>query len=170
MKIHLTESLHKSKRVFIDCDELTNLEFLFDYVGSQTQFMLALMSTELLFRPWCLGELVTAHVRQVRVVQLAFPNFVLPDQQIIAHYESYVDVGILAPYGIDHIMIQDMLHWLRGTSPMVLSASVSDRTLPNPTLNSLDPRTKGERGRGERQSVLCFRDNFWHSSTPRFRI
>merc|ERR1712203_447316 len=77
-------------RVFVDCDDLSNLDKLFDYVGSQTQTLIALCSKELLTRPWCVGELVTCKARSVEVLRVIFEDFAEPTQAFIDSYEQLV--------------------------------------------------------------------------------
>ena len=97
----------KSTRVFIDCDDLKNLEMLFEYVGRQTDTVVVLFSKELLLRPWCVGELVTAHLSlAVKITPVLFPDFVAPDKNFIRQYDASVDIRCLAPHGIDTSMIQ----------------------------------------------------------------
>ena len=45
---------------FIDSDDLKDLDKLFDYVGSDTANFLVIGSKEVLLRPCCVGEIVTA--------------------------------------------------------------------------------------------------------------
>merc|ERR1712048_1549301 len=70
LKMQLLESVDPAKkvRVWIDCDDLTNLEMLFDYVGSQSDNVVILISKELFMRPWCMGELVTSYLRGVTML------------------------------------------------------------------------------------------------------
>ena len=99
---------------FIDCDDLTNLDMLFDYVGSQSKNLVVLMSKELLLRPWCIGELCVGKLNKVLVTPVRFPDFVVPDAAFIESYDSIVDINCLAPFGIDAAVIRDMLQWIVG--------------------------------------------------------
>eukprot|EP00930_Biecheleria_cincta_P065340 TRINITY_DN5110_c0_g1_i4.p1 TRINITY_DN5110_c0_g1~~TRINITY_DN5110_c0_g1_i4.p1 ORF type:complete len:1421 (-),score=213.93 TRINITY_DN5110_c0_g1_i4:543-4754(-) len=129
LKLHLTElcskSLrHRHQKVFIDSDDLKNLEFLFDYVGSQSEHIVVLMSEELLLRPWCMGELVTAHLHQpgLKMVPVRWSDFTRPDDEFISNYSSHVDCSCLLPHNITIQMIQSMLGWLRDLPGLSLPA------------------------------------------------
>lgn len=41
-----------------DCDQLENLDFLFDVVRSSTKSIVVVLTPELLKRVWCAGEIV----------------------------------------------------------------------------------------------------------------
>lgn len=47
-------------RVFLDCDQLENLDLLFDIVRSSTQSVVVVLTRDLLKRVWCAGEITTA--------------------------------------------------------------------------------------------------------------
>jgi len=63
-------------------------EKLFDYVGTQTEILVVLHSKELVLRPWCMGELVTAHLKQpgVKIASIYFPDHTAPDDELIQGY------------------------------------------------------------------------------------
>ena len=61
LKVCVLEALLSREHVFIDCYDLQNREFVFDYVGNQSKTAVALEPRELLLVLWCLGELVTMH-------------------------------------------------------------------------------------------------------------
>eukprot|EP00913_Durusdinium_trenchii_P013561 g12731.t1 len=72
LKIYFDEfsaksALYRNQQVFLDIDNLNNMEQFLDYVGSQSENVVVLFSGELLFRPWCLGELVMAHLERSRI-------------------------------------------------------------------------------------------------------
>ena len=45
--------------VFLDCDQLENLDILFDVVRSSTKNVVVVLTPELLKRVWCAGEIAT---------------------------------------------------------------------------------------------------------------
>jgi len=57
------------RRIFYDCDDLSNLGEIFDAV-KQSENLLVILSGETLCRPWCIGEIVTAHHCNVHMVPL----------------------------------------------------------------------------------------------------
>merc|ERR1712032_1489489 len=67
LKMHFLDiSSGKKFRVWLDCDDLLNLDKLFDYVG-ESDNVVVLMSKELLTRRWCIGELTTAHLKSTNL-------------------------------------------------------------------------------------------------------
>eukprot|EP00930_Biecheleria_cincta_P091975 TRINITY_DN816_c0_g1_i4.p1 TRINITY_DN816_c0_g1~~TRINITY_DN816_c0_g1_i4.p1 ORF type:complete len:1626 (-),score=295.71 TRINITY_DN816_c0_g1_i4:39-4916(-) len=48
-------------RIFYDCDDLKSLSTIFDAV-KQSRSLIIILSGETLCRPWCVGEVVTAHL------------------------------------------------------------------------------------------------------------
>jgi hypothetical protein len=119
LKVVLQEKLGAKKRVFIDCDDLQDIGMLFEYVGSQSETIVVLMSKELLLRPWCIGELVTAHLKckESQVATVRFPDFDIPKDKVIEDYGALVDISCLAPYGLDLAMVQSMLRWICDLPP-----------------------------------------------------
>jgi len=115
-----TVSSSRKFRVWIDCDDLTNLEMLFDYVGSQSENIVILMSKELFQRPWCMGELVTAMVQKTPMRPVRFPDFAELTDEFIDGYNNHVDISCLAPLGIGLEQIQAMLRFVREKPPLVL--------------------------------------------------
>eukprot|EP00930_Biecheleria_cincta_P035797 TRINITY_DN2459_c0_g1_i4.p1 TRINITY_DN2459_c0_g1~~TRINITY_DN2459_c0_g1_i4.p1 ORF type:complete len:1420 (-),score=174.31 TRINITY_DN2459_c0_g1_i4:106-3750(-) len=132
LKLDLTELCPKSlqcrhQEVFLDSDDLTSLELLFDYVGSRSEQVVVLMTKEILLRPWCIGELVTAHLHQprVKIMPVFWPDFTRPDDGFISRYTSHVDCSCLVPHNITTRMIQSMLGWLRDLPGLSLPSLVT---------------------------------------------
>ncbi|CAJ1422704.1 unnamed protein product [Effrenium voratum] len=137
LKIHLDELCAKSavfrnQLVFLDCDHLQSLEYLFDYVATQSQNMVLLLSNELLMRPWCLGELTASYLKQprIRMIPIYWADFICPDDDFIQNIKSVVDIASLLPHGITTEMIEDSLHWMRSLPflrlPRALDGKVMD--------------------------------------------
>merc|ERR1711988_574319 len=70
LKIELVASDAFKGRIFIDSDDLTDIDMLFEYVGHQSDKVLVLCSTDLIMRPWCMGELVTAVANRVPTLKV----------------------------------------------------------------------------------------------------
>ena len=98
----------KALKVFIDCDDLVNLEDLFDYVASHTATVVVLLNKEILSRPWCLGELVTAHKHKVAMAIVEFPDFPRSSGKVPADH-VLPDITCLGPSGMNETMIQEMI-------------------------------------------------------------
>eukprot|EP00931_Biecheleriopsis_adriatica_P108855 TRINITY_DN8312_c0_g1_i4.p1 TRINITY_DN8312_c0_g1~~TRINITY_DN8312_c0_g1_i4.p1 ORF type:complete len:1606 (-),score=256.91 TRINITY_DN8312_c0_g1_i4:24-4841(-) len=118
-KLRLSSTDKLPGGVFIDSDDLTNLDNLFDYVGNQTGTLAVLCSAELLYRKWCVGELVTAMTRNVKTVLIRLPGFELPSQDFITQYTSAVpDIAELSSFGVSLEQVQETMHWLH-TLPII---------------------------------------------------
>jgi len=68
LKYRLCHSLNSQGRVFVDSDNLDDLDLLFSYVGEDTKVLVVLCSPEIFTRPWCIGEMTTARLMKVPVV------------------------------------------------------------------------------------------------------
>lgn len=64
-----------SSPVFLDSDHLNDLDSLFDTVRSEVANLVVVLSQKVLTRPWCAGEMVTAHRHMVPMVPLACDDF-----------------------------------------------------------------------------------------------
>merc|ERR1719160_2202520 len=60
MKVYLLKIKKVARKVFMDSDDLQDLDLLFGYVCSHTENFVIIISPELFKRPWCIGEMVTA--------------------------------------------------------------------------------------------------------------
>lgn len=128
LKICLLESRCVTRKVFIDSDDLTDLDKLFSFVQNETQTLVVLLTQELFARPWCVGELVTCHMNRVRVAPVAFPDFVVPEVDML----ELAHTKVLMEHCITTQMVQDMWHWLMNgnhgqtTLPETIGQSVLD--------------------------------------------
>lgn len=62
---------HSSDRVFLDSDELQDLDSLFECVRSQVAYLVPLLTPGLMMRPWCVGELATAYLNKVSILPIS---------------------------------------------------------------------------------------------------
>merc|ERR1719159_1023215 len=62
---------HSSAQVFLDSDQLEELDLIFDIVRSCSQNLVVLLTKETLFRMWCAGEIATAVSCEVPIVPVA---------------------------------------------------------------------------------------------------
>jgi len=123
------QSATRAKTVFLDSDNLLNLDKLFDYVGSQSDVLVVLSSSKILTRPWCMGELVTGMNHGVNTVKVIVPGFKAPDKDFIDNYKTYVpDIVCLAERGISLEMVQKMMGWLN-ECPAINISGISKGTL-----------------------------------------
>jgi len=112
LKIHLLEHPKVTRQVFVDADDLENLDTLFETIRSQVETIVAVATKELLCRPWCVGELVTAHVNQVTTVPLFYADFEMPTDTFISAVDTMVDMEPLVQNGIDVEAVKEMMFWV----------------------------------------------------------
>eukprot|EP00930_Biecheleria_cincta_P062831 TRINITY_DN48286_c0_g1_i1.p1 TRINITY_DN48286_c0_g1~~TRINITY_DN48286_c0_g1_i1.p1 ORF type:complete len:600 (+),score=79.75 TRINITY_DN48286_c0_g1_i1:129-1802(+) len=88
--------------VFIDSDDLKELDQLFDIVKCKVGHLVVYLTRETLSRPWCAGEIVTAFRVGIKVTAVKTPSFMPPTDEHFAELESYLDLSStkLTPYGI----------------------------------------------------------------------
>ncbi|CAK9019864.1 unnamed protein product [Durusdinium trenchii] len=136
LKIYFDEfsaksALYRNQQVFLDIDNLNNMEQFLDYVGSQSENVVVLFSGELLFRPWCLGELVMAHLERsrIRTMPVYWPDMTSLDDNAVQSILGQVDTVSLLPHGITSEMIEDMLPWFRSLPYVRLPRSLDSRVM-----------------------------------------
>jgi len=87
--------------VFLDSEDLNNLSDLQERVR-RTHFVVALLTQDVLTRPWCIVEIVTARASNVPVLLVSIDksgfNFTYPDE---AFYKRLRDGEIIDPAGIE---------------------------------------------------------------------
>ena len=62
-------------QIFLDSDDLLNLDTLFDTVSQRTQNLVLLLTREILQRPWCVGEIVCSMRAKVHMVCVQCDDF-----------------------------------------------------------------------------------------------
>jgi len=123
MKMQLNENAKVSEDVFLDSDDLQDLNRLFDVVREDLSTLVVLCTKEILMRPWCAGEITTARMNNIPVVLVVFPDFTFPDDEIINNYGTIVPgCASLAPHGINEDDVQESLRWVK-TNPTITFAS-----------------------------------------------
>lgn len=70
---------HSPDQVFLDSDQLHDLDQLFDQVRSQTRHLVVLLTQDLMTRVWCCGEIVTAYSNRVSIVPVSCNGCTVPD-------------------------------------------------------------------------------------------
>lgn len=99
VKMFLLERNSRSD-VFLDSDNLSDLDSLFHAVANWTEALVAFCSKQFLTRAWCLGEVVAAHEHGLRVLPIHFPDFSPPDDSFIKGIGDLVDFAPLAKNGM----------------------------------------------------------------------
>merc|ERR1712159_475797 len=59
LKLFLSKQKNVTRKIFMDSDDLQDLDQLFGYVCTHTENFVIIVSPEIFKRPWCMGELVT---------------------------------------------------------------------------------------------------------------
>jgi hypothetical protein len=120
MKIQLARTSGVKRQIFVDSDDLTDLDKLFDYVASETETLVCIRSSELLCRPWCVGEICTATVKRTPIMQIAFKGFPPVDDDFIRDFADRVNTAVLVERNLSVPVIQEALRYFR-TTPCVTS-------------------------------------------------
>ncbi|CAJ1409089.1 unnamed protein product [Effrenium voratum] len=107
---------HSNTNVFLDSDQLEDLDLIFDTIRAKTKSVVVVLTPELLKRMWCAGEIVTAHKNKVTTVPVICDGFIQLTEKTL---EAIPDVWtaqqkqILANYGIDMEDVKKAYVWLR---------------------------------------------------------
>jgi hypothetical protein len=72
-----------SNNVFLDSDDLQDLDSLFEVVRSKTLVLAIILTSETLRRPWCAGEIVTAFKNGVKITLIAARYYTGLDDMLI---------------------------------------------------------------------------------------
>ena len=74
--------------IFLDSDELDDLARIFDVVRADTKCLVVVLTSELLNRMWCAGEIASAHKNKVPITPLYCDGYAFPDHDSIDVIES----------------------------------------------------------------------------------
>ncbi|CAE7227713.1 Scube3 [Symbiodinium sp. KB8] len=123
--IKLLVARHSPTNVFLDSDQLEELDLIFDTVRSATKNVVAVQTSELLTRMWCAGEIVTAHRNKVTTIPVICDDFIAPTNEaleLIPDVWTAQQKQILANYGITMDDVKKAYVWLRDAlNPLYLS-------------------------------------------------
>jgi len=99
----LFQTKRRRTHVFIDSDDLQQLDTLFDTVKSRVRHLVVLLTADTLKRPWCAGEIVSSLRAQIQITRLQTPSFVMLTEEQYEHMDKYVDSAgcNLSEYGIE---------------------------------------------------------------------
>ncbi len=91
-------------QVFIDSDDLKELDRLFETVAHRTDHLIVYLTRDTLTRPWCAGEVVTTFrgKGKIRMSAVICPSFLPPTDLELRNLDSYLDMTgcSLCEYGI----------------------------------------------------------------------
>ena len=75
-------AMNPGRDVFLDSDNLKDLNRLFDVVRDDTVAIILLLSKQLLLRPWCVGEITTAYLNHVPMELIEFSDYEPPTDKV----------------------------------------------------------------------------------------
>ncbi|CAE7320100.1 Grm8 [Symbiodinium necroappetens] len=123
--IKLLVARHSSANVFLDSDQLEDLDLIFDTIRKTTKSVVTVQTPELLKRMWCAGEIVTAFKNKVTTVPLICDGFLTLTNEaldMIPDCWTAQQKQILANYGITMEDVKSAYVWLRDEkTPLYLS-------------------------------------------------
>jgi hypothetical protein len=120
--------------VFIDSDDLRELDLLFDIVKVSVKHLVVYLTRDTLRRPWCAGEIVTAWAWRKHMTAVVTSGFVPPSEEELADLDDFLDLSScsLTPFGISNAEVATAYRRLLDTDPCasrsmmrMLSARVS---------------------------------------------
>jgi len=126
LKMYLTDHEQIRRRVFVDSDDLRDLRVLFTYIRSELDTLVVLCTSQVLQRPWCLGEVTTAYLNKVTVVRVKLPDFVALDEAAINACHKMDGISMLAEHGMSVDMVQHALRWLGTTTEIGMPMEVTN--------------------------------------------
>jgi len=78
-------------KVFIDSDNLEELDTLFDTVKTTVSHLVVYLTSDVMTRPWCVGEVVTALQSHLSITRLRTISFVPPTEEDLEDLDHYID-------------------------------------------------------------------------------
>ncbi|CAE7776927.1 Grm5 [Symbiodinium sp. CCMP2456] len=105
---------HSPIRVFLDCDQLENLDYLFDIVRTETKSVVVVLTTK------CAGEITTAWKSNITTVPLQCDGFKLLDEEalkLIPTMWTPQQKQVLANYGVALGDVMSAYVWLQHNLP-----------------------------------------------------
>jgi len=131
LKVQLKRSIGSGQNVFLDSDNLVDLDTLFDSVAFKTETMVFVSSSELLTRPWCMGEITTASRHGIPAVKLALADFSNPKDDFIDNYATIMGdrLSVLTKYSVSVDDAQDAIRWFRDLEGIEVPIGINDAAL-----------------------------------------
>jgi len=130
LKMMFLDHEKRPRNAFLDSDNLDSLQELFTYVRKDTEVLLALNSSGLLWRPWCAGEIITAHNAAVPVLPIRMQDFAGNIGEAgIEQYHFTVDISCLTEVGISVSILRTSLLWFTTLPAVQLTNSSLSKTL-----------------------------------------
>jgi len=113
-------------RIFIDSDDLCDLDGLFDIVKTRVKHLVVYLTAETLRRPWCAGEIATATQARIRITPVRTRSYAPPLAGELADVQCYLDVFScnLTEYNIQYTDVSAAYKSL-----VVLDGTILDATI-----------------------------------------
>ncbi|CAJ1365250.1 unnamed protein product [Effrenium voratum] len=118
-----------SVSIFLDSDDLLSLDSLFDTIAHKTGNLVVLLTRDILFRPWCVGEVVCAVKSGIHIVAVACNDFVPPKCNMLEELEEAwtpSEKNLLASHGISMRAVGQALDRLETVPTLELDRSASE--------------------------------------------
>jgi len=113
-------------KVFVDSDDLIDLDKLFDVVAQDCDVIVLVWSDQVLNRPWCVGELVTAKSNKVPTVPILFAATIVPVEDFVINFKQHCpDINCLFALGINIALCQETITWVLGLPGIRLPQELS---------------------------------------------
>jgi hypothetical protein len=167
MKITLQR---KDVRVFLDSDNLTDLDYLFDQVRDLTITFVMICSQELFSRVWCVGEICMAKATGLDAVKIRLPCSSDPSDAFIGGLGENLDLHVLTSRGITLEAAQEALRWVYWQRTIEIPVILTSQGLQGFSMDvgfgDLDsPVRSMTRGIGNRASIVRDEKNVEASAT-----
>ena len=104
------------ERVFIDSDDLGQLDSLVEIVSYRTKYVLVILTRDTLRHDTCAGEIAAAHFKGVKMVLVACEDYVSPSDAFIGQLETHFSEqqkAVLAQKGVEVSHIKEAYEWIR---------------------------------------------------------
>eukprot|EP00435_Cladocopium_sp_Y103_P053180 s214_g17.t1 len=115
--LKLVVAKHSKTEVFLDSDQLEDLDLIFDTIRVKTKSVVVVLTSDLLKRMWCAGEIVTAYKNGVRTVPLICDGYqplkLNTKEEEIETFWTVQQKQILAYHGISMSDVHSAYLWLR---------------------------------------------------------
>ncbi|CAK9059196.1 unnamed protein product [Durusdinium trenchii] len=165
--LKLLISAHSDAGIFLDVDQLDDLDSIFDVIRVKTKSVVVVLTPDFLKQLWCAGEVVTALKNRVRIVPVKCDDYVPPTDEMLQKLGDHwtpEQKQILAFHGIGLRDVQRAQGWLHQLPSLHLSRYGSQEQLEAVVLEMLQlsqvstklfgPSSEGERGGYRKARIL----------------
>lgn len=121
-------SKHSTSEMFVDSDNLMDLDLLFNMVRTETKNLVIVMTPEVLKRMWCAGEIATAFSNKVHMLPMVCDGCMPPDDATIETIPlvwTEEMQATLVSFGITMELIKEAYRHLRTLPYMEMSRFAS---------------------------------------------